>query len=51
MSNERLNGLAMMHINDDITVDVEDVINTFARQHPTLMQFVDIFDDEERNKK
>lgn len=51
MSNERLNGLAMMHISDDITVDVEDVINSFARQHPTRMQFVDIFDDEERNKK
>ena len=30
MSNERLNGLALMHINDDVPVDVEEVVNTFA---------------------
>ena len=47
MSNERLNGLAMVHINNDITVNVEEVMNTFARQNPTRMQFLDIFDDDE----
>ena len=51
MSNERLNGLAMMQINNDITVDVEEAMNTFARQNPTRMQFLDIFhDDEEKNR-
>ena len=30
MANERLNGLAMMHINNDITLDVDEVINSFA---------------------
>ena len=46
MAKERLNGLAQMHINDDITIDVEDVINTFARQNPTRMQFLDVLDDD-----
>ena len=50
MSNERLNGLAMMHINNDIKVNVEEVMNTFARQNPTRMQFLDIFDDEEKDR-
>jgi hypothetical protein len=47
MINERLNGLAQMHINDDITFDIDEVINTFARQNPTRMQFIDILDDKE----
>ena len=45
--NERLNGLAQMHINDNITIDIDEVNNTFARQNPTRMQFIDILDDKE----
>ena len=48
MENERLNGLAQMHINEDINVDVDEVINTFARKNPTCMQFLDILDDNEK---
>ena len=47
MVTERLNGLAQMHINDDISIDVKEVINTFARQHPSRMQFLDILNDNE----
>ena len=36
-----------MHINDDITLDVQQVIDTFARQNPTRMQFLDILNDLE----
>ncbi len=43
MTNERLTGLALMHINDDVTLDVEQVIDTFARQNP----FIDILNDLE----
>ena len=50
MTNERLNGLAQMHINDDIEVNVDEVIDTFARQNPTRMQFLDIFEDGESKK-
>ena len=41
MENERLNGLAQMHINADINVDVDEVITT-------RMQFLDILDDNEK---
>ena len=50
MANERLNGLAMVHINNDITLDVDEVINSFTRQNPTRMQFIDILDDKEGDK-
>ena len=50
MTNERLNGLAQMHINDDVEVNVDEVIDTFARQNPTRMQFLDIFEDGESKK-
>jgi hypothetical protein len=42
MVNKRLNELAQMHINNDITINVEEVINTLARQNPKRMQFFDI---------
>jgi hypothetical protein len=40
-----------MHINEDITVDVEEIIDTFARQNPTRTQFLDILDDNEGNRQ
>ena len=50
MLNERLNGLAMMHIHTDIPVDIDQVVDEFARQNPTRMQFLDVLDDTESNK-
>lgn len=48
---ERLNGLAMMHINNDIKIDVNEVVDTFARKNATRMQLIDIFDNiEEENQ-
>ena len=51
MQNERLNGLALMHINEDMNVDVDEVKNTFARKNPAPMQFLDILDDNEKRGK
>ncbi|XP_028412484.1 52 kDa repressor of the inhibitor of the protein kinase-like [Dendronephthya gigantea] len=51
MTTERLNGLAQMHINDDIPINLEEVINSFARQNPTRMQFlVILYDQEEKGR-
>ena len=47
MVNERLNGLAQIHINDDITIDIEEVIDRFARRNPTRMQFLYLLNDSE----
>jgi hypothetical protein len=51
MANERLNGLAQMHINDDIQVNVDKVINTFARMHQRRMQFLNILEDNEEDRE
>ena len=40
MKNERLNGLALMHVHKDIQPDIQEVINKFAKQHPRRLEFL-----------
>ena len=40
MKNERLNGLALMHVHKDIQPDNQEVINKFANQHPRRLEFL-----------
>ena len=40
MVNERLNGLAQMHINDDITINVDQIINTVGVKSTSPVQFL-----------
>jgi hypothetical protein len=47
MVEDRMNGLAMMHIHYAAEGNIDTVINTFARQHPRRMQFADILKDKE----
>ena len=49
-TNERLKGLAQMHINDDTELSVDEVTDTFASQNSTRMQFLDIFKDGDSEK-
>ena len=51
MENKLLNGLGQMHINKDINIEVDEVINTFTRKNPTHMQFLNILDDDEKHGK
>ena len=37
MGQDRLTGLALMHIHYTTQIDLDDVINIFARQHPRRM--------------
>ncbi|XP_050066136.1 52 kDa repressor of the inhibitor of the protein kinase-like [Aphis gossypii] len=39
MGQERLNGLAMLHINKDIQVKPEEVLDVFAKKHKRKLQF------------
>ena len=34
MTNELLSGLALLHVHQDIPIDVEEVIDEFSRRHP-----------------
>ena len=40
----------MMHINNDITVDIDQVVDIFAGQNPTRMQFLDVLDGKQEEK-
>jgi len=40
MSAERLTGLALMHVNRDINVSVDDIITYFENAHTEQLDFV-----------
>ena len=40
MTNERLSGLALLHLHQDIPIDVEEIIDEFSRRHPRRLQLV-----------
>lgn len=42
MGQERLSGLALMHIHYGMELNLEEIINTFARKHPRRMVLSDI---------
>ncbi|XP_014675618.1 PREDICTED: 52 kDa repressor of the inhibitor of the protein kinase-like [Priapulus caudatus] len=45
MGTVRMTGLALMLVHHDIDIDVEEVINMFARRHPRRMRMVNVLDD------
>ena len=42
MGQERLSGLALMHVHYGMELDLEEIINIFARKHPRRMVLSDI---------
>ena len=42
---ERFNGLALMHINNDMKIDNSEIVNEFARKNKTRMCLKNIIDD------
>jgi hypothetical protein len=46
MTEGRLNGLALMHINRDIEIDCDSIINAFAEEHSRRMKFVDLTNED-----
>lgn len=49
MAENRLNGLAMLHIHREITLNIDKVIERFARKHPKRMKLVDILNSDPPN--
>ena len=41
MSNERLSSLTLLHMHQDIPIDIEEVIDEFSRHHPRWIQLSD----------
>ena len=46
MGQERLSGLALMHIHYGMELDLDEIINIFARKHPRRMVLSDILCDQ-----
>ena len=42
MGNERLSGLALLHLHRDIDIRVEGIVDEFARRHPRRLKLLDI---------
>ena len=45
MGQERLSGLALMHVNYGMELNLDEIISTFARQHPRRMLLTDVLSD------
>ena len=42
MSENRMNGLAMLHVHREIRLDVDEVLDRFAKEHPRRMKLSNI---------
>ena len=42
MGQDRLTGIALLHIHDIIPIDIDDVIEEFAMLHPRRMKLTNI---------
>ena len=47
MTQERLNALALLHIHNNIDLNLETILNRFAMMHPRRMLLVDVLSDQE----
>jgi len=47
MTNDRLNGLSLMYVHRNVTnqLDLDRIVDAFARMHPRWMKFVNILRD------
>ena len=46
MGEERLNGIAALHVHNNIPVDLEKIIDNFARKHSRRMTMINILDSD-----
>ena len=47
MDEQWLTGLALMNVHSNMSLDTEEIINTFAIKHPRRMKFKNILEDAE----
>ena len=48
MTNDRLNGLALMYVHQNLTkqLNLDEIVDNSAREHPKRMEFVNILSYE-----
>ena len=45
MGEERMNGLLLLHIHYDMKIDIESIVEEFARRHSRRLMLIDIIND------
>ena len=45
MGNQRMSSLSLLHVHQDIDINIEEVIEEFARRHPRRLQLANILSD------
>lgn len=46
ISQDQLNGLALMHFHYGLDIDYDAIVNDFARRNPRRMQLINVLDEE-----
>ena len=47
MTNERLTGLALMHVHRHMNFNIDEIIDNFARAYPRRMRFLNVVSSDE----
>ena len=47
MTQERLSSLALMHIHYDTDIDLEEVVDVFAKKHPRKLELTTVLRDQQ----
>ena len=51
MTQTRFNGLALLHVHQEIDINTEEVLDMFARKHSRRMQMVNILDSDKNDEQ
>ena len=46
MSEKRLIGVALMSIHREISINLDEVVTSFTREHPRRFKLIDLLDDD-----
>ena len=46
MKHDRMSSLAALNVHRDYEFDIDEVVDSFAREHPRRMKLIDILNDD-----
>lgn len=46
MKQERMNGLALLHVHRDLELDLEKIVDLFAMKHPRRIEMINVLDSD-----
>ena len=46
MKQERMNGLALLHVHRDLELDLEKIVDLFAMKHPRRIEMINVLNSD-----